>query len=269
MLSPASWLPRAKLLRLGERKRTDHDCGPGRTLTIENSPDGLRAWCFRCNDKGWEPPPQVSVAERLARLRSQAAWDEQYAQCVDLPGPMVRVWDEWPDRAKFWLIKAGLTRADLPGLGCYYHPPTDRVVLPVLSPSGSTVFWQARALDGRQPKYLAPGIGKKDAVPKYGKADMVTLTEDILSAYKVGLVAEGWALLGTSISNACLAEMVNRGQPVNLWLDPDAGGDRGRAKIAPAIRGTGLRVNIIYSKRDPKMMTRHEIRNLLGINHGI
>jgi DNA primase len=88
------------------------------------------------------------------------------------------------------------------------------------------VFWQARSLDKRQPKYLAPAIGKKDAVPKYGRASMVTLTEDILSAYKVGLVAEGWALLGTSISDACLAALVQRGQPVNLWLDPDAGGDR-------------------------------------------
>jgi DNA primase len=205
------------------------------------------------------------LAERLARLHKQAESDELYAQSTNLPEPAVRVWDEWPDKAKFWLIKAGLTRADLPGLGAYYHPPTERVVLPVLVPGRGAVFWQARSLDKRQPKYLAPGIGKKDAVPKYGRASMVTLTEDILSAYKVGLVAEGWALLGTSINHACLAALVERGQPVNLWLDPDDGGDRGRAKIAPAIRGMGLRVNIIHSKRDPKMMARHEIRGLLGM----
>lgn len=265
MLSPASWLPKARLLALGERKRTDHDCGPGRTLTIENSPVGLKAWCFRCNDKGWEPPAPVPLAERLARLHTQSVQDARFSQSVDLPEPMVKVWDQWPSAAKFWLIKAGLTRADLPRLGCYYHPPTERVVLPVLGPSGGIVFWQARSLDGRQPKYLAPSIGKGYAVPRYGVAAEVTLTEDILSAYKVGLVAEGWALLGTNISNACLAALVQRGRPVNLWLDPDAGGDKGRARIAPAIRSTGLLVNIIHSKRDPKMMSRQEIRSLLGI----
>lgn len=265
MLSPTSWLPRAKLLGLGEKLRTDHDCGPGKTLVIEHSLSGLNAWCFRCNDKGWAPLPPMALSERLARLRKQSESDEKYSKSVRLPEPAVRVWADWPDRAKFWLIKAGLTRADLPGLGAYYHPPTDRVVLPVLGPSGGIVFWQARSLDGRQPKYLSPGIGKHDAVPRWGHAASVTLTEDILSAYKVGLVAEGWSLLGTSMSKACLAALVNRGAPVNVWLDPDAGGDRGRAKLVPMIRGAGLSVNIIHSKRDPKMMSREEIRELLGV----
>ena len=69
MVAEASWLPKAKELRLGERRRTDHDCGPGRTLIVEHNEDGYRGHCFRCNDRDWRPPDPVPLAVRLERLR--------------------------------------------------------------------------------------------------------------------------------------------------------------------------------------------------------
>ena len=187
MLSPASWHPQAEGMRLGEKRRVNHDCGPGRTLTLRCDDKGTHAFCFRCNDNGWLPPEPVPLAVRLERLRIQNAADASMQASVSLPEPQVRVWAEWPAACRLWLLKAGLCSADLPRLGAYYHPPSDRVVLPVLARSGGVVFWQARAVDGRQPKYLAPDVGKEGVVPVYGHASEVTLTEDLLSAYKVGL----------------------------------------------------------------------------------
>lgn len=263
MLSPASWLPRAKQLALGERKRLDHDCGPGRTLTIRHDEKGLSAFCFRCNDNGRSPPEPVPLAVRLERMRKQAQADASVQGRVDLPEPRVYEWAKWPAQCRLWLLKAGLSSADAGRLGAYYHPPTDRVVLPVLSGSGGIAFWQARAVDGRQPKYLAPDIPKEGLIVPFGKAEVVTLTEDILSAYKVGTVGEGWSLMGTSINRACLAALIARGCKVNVWLDPDAAGRRASKKVLAALRAVGIEARDILSLKDPKLIHRQEIKELL------
>ena len=260
-LAAASWLPRALALKLHERRRVDHDCGPGRTLTIRSDEKGLHGWCFRCNDKGWEPPAPVPLAVRVARLQEARVADQKIERFVDLPWPRVS-WSDWPDAARLWLLKAGLSGADSGELGAYYHPPTERVVLPVLE-GGKAVFWQARSLTPHRPKYMAPMVDKKSIVPRYGQADAITLTEDILSAYKVGTVAEGWALMGTSINDGCLAAIIATGKPVNVWLDPDAAGIRAAKKVLAALRGAGVNARNIISQKDPKLMHRAQIKELL------
>ena len=264
MLSPASWKDKADGLPLGGRVRTDHDCGGGRTLTVRHDEKGLSAFCFRCNDSGWLTAAPESLSVRLERLGRQSVADAQMQACVALPAPQVRVWDEWPAACQLWLLKAGLCRADLPKLGAYYHPPTNRVVLPVLGPSGGLLFWQARAVDKRLPKYMAPMTDKAGVIPMYGIAQDVTLTEDLLSAYKVGLVAEGWSLLGTSISQHTLAELVKRNCRVNVWLDPDPPGRRAAKKVLAALRGAGLEARDIRSDVDPKLVHRQQIKELLA-----
>lgn len=262
-LSPESWLPKAKALALGERQRVDHDCGPGRTLTIRHDEQGLHAFCFRCNDNGWSPPAPVPLAVRLERLKKQAVADAKVQGQVALPEPRVYSYGQWPAQCRLWLLKAGLSSADVGVLRAYYHPPSDRVVLPVLGRAGGVLFWQARAVDGRQPKYLAPDVGKGCVVPQFGNAAEVTLTEDLLSAYKVGTVAEGWSLLGTSMSKTALSLLVSRGCKVNVWLDPDAAGQRAAKKVLAAIRATGLEARNIVSLKDPKLIHRQEIKELL------
>jgi hypothetical protein len=197
-------------------------------------------------------------------MQKQQQADDKVCQSVELPAPAVREWDKWPAPCRLWLLKAGLSRADLPKLGAYYHPPTNRVVLPVLDPLLGPLFWQARAVDGRQPKYLAPGVDKATVIPRYGKAQHVTLTEDMLSAYKVGKVAEGWAMLGTSISKHAISLLSARGCKVNIWLDPDKAGRRAATKVAATLRSVGVECDIIRSTVDPKLVHSSDIKELLA-----
>lgn len=264
MLSPGSWLPQSEGMGLGDKRRVDHDCGGGRTLTIRCDDTGKHAFCFRCNDRGWKPPAPEPLEVRLARLSKLHSAEAAMARMVALPTPAVQVWDEWPPACRLWLLKAGLSRADLPRLGAYYHPPSDRVVLPVLARSGGVLFWQARAVDKRQPKYMAPDVDKSGVIPMYGSSDVVTLTEDLLSAYKVGTVGEGWSLLGTSISRATLAALSSRNCKVNVWLDPDGPGQRAAKKVLAAVRSVGLEARNIVSDRDPKLVHRQQIKELLS-----
>jgi DNA primase len=76
---------------------------------------------------------------------------------------------------------------------------------------------------------------------------------------KIGLVAEGWAVLGTRVSDHMVSELMKRGGRVNVWLDPDPAGRKGAEKIGKQLRAYGLEVRDILSERDPKLHTRDQI----------
>lgn len=101
-------------------------------------------------------------------------------------------------------------------------------------------------------------------LPRFGSADAVTLTEDTLSAYKVGRVAEGWSLLGTRASARLLTELLARRPPVNVWLDPDGPGQRAAQKLIRQLRGLGLETRNIVSAKDPKLLTYEQIKEILA-----
>ncbi len=154
-------------------------------------------------------------------------------------------------------------KAEIGRLGIYYHAESDRVVLPVME-DGRVIWWQARAYQkGRTPKYLGPTPRPPRTLARWGAAPCATLTEDILSAMKIGEVAEGWAVMGTRISDHYIAMLMKRGAPVNVWLDPDAAGRRAAAKYVKQLRAYGLTVRDIVSTRDPKLHTRDEIKEYL------
>lgn len=257
-------LAAAKELKLGSRIRVDHDCGDGKTALLSRKANGISLHCFRCGVPGWLASEPEPIGVRLERLRLGNVADTVAQASATLPEPRITAYADWPGEARLWLLKAGLSSHDVGRLGAYYHPTTRRVVLPVSDPfTGHLQYWQARALDGRMPKYLGSPVGKHNCVPRWGSAGSITLTEDILSAYKVGLVAEGWCLLGTSLSRTCFDMLVTAGKPVNVWLDPDAPGRRAAHKITSALRGWGLEVNNIVSLKDPKLIHRSVIKEIL------
>jgi len=269
VLNRESWFPQAEGLDVGQKRRVKHDCGSDRIMLVSRDDTGYRAWCFRCNDGGSALPPQESLADKLARMARQREADSTILR-PELPEPRVYGLDEWPAPHKLWLYKAGLGRDKIGELGAYYHPPSNRVVLPVLE-GGEPVFWLARSVDGRQPKYLAPSADRTKIVPRFGRAEAVTLTEDILSAFKVGQVAEGWALMGTRVGNHLLSLLLRRRARVNVWLDNDLPplhpvnrGQIAAGKVCKQLRAAGLEVRNIISPRDPKLMHRAEIEELLA-----
>jgi len=80
---------------------------------------------------------------------------------------------------------------------------------------------------------------------------------------KVGMVGEGWAVLGTSVSDAMVAALLKRGTPVNVALDPDPAGRKGAAKICKQLRAYGLNVRDVVMPRDPKLMPLDYLRRVL------
>lgn len=265
MLPTDEWLAQAEELPMGRRSRVDHICGGGRTLTIEHKPDGYSAWCYRCSDKGWQPHPQPSLAERIARLRAVEA-AENAAKAQQAP-PVPTSYDprDWPLLARVWLYQAGFNNDTIMQHGFYYAAGLDRVVLPVIH-EGRVVYWQARGFDPKRPKYLNPDCDKP--VARFGDTGPFVLTEDILSAARVGLAgARGRAILGTSLPDWQSREIVHEaaGRAIILWLDGDAAGRKGRGRIGASLRLLGGDVRLIRTPLDPKLYSTHQLEEFIAL----
>ncbi|QYD70860.1 toprim domain-containing protein [Paraburkholderia edwinii] len=168
-----------------------------------------------------------------------------------------------------WLLKASCGAPEIAQLGAYWHAPSARVVLPVAD-DGELVYWQARdpswTRKSERPKYVNPEVNKERLVARYGSGDEIVLTEDILSAYRVGQEGEGWSLLGTNLTNGVLARLIDERKPVAVWLDPDAAGRKASRDITQRLSACGIPNRVIRSLRDPKLLSRRQVRIELGLN---
>ena len=263
------WLEVAKALPLGQKKRVHHECGEDRPLVIGHDEIGYSAYCHRCGPIGNQKHGYMNLAEiqRLNDLNKNAK--EQ--QSNELPRDFTL---HIPRGKSSWLLKAGITAHRAAALGIGWSPRLNRIVLPLYGKDGTLLYWQARAVDkGQSPKYINPSV-PKDAllytVSPDNAADTgeeVVVTEDILSAIRVGKHCPAVSILGTKTSDH-QASAICRYVRVTYWLDPD---DAGRRGAIAGIRKLGLvtTARTVESPVDPKNLSDREIREYLGLepNH--
>jgi hypothetical protein len=262
VLESVEWLQHAQLLHEGGSRKIPHDCGEGDCLHINHKQDGWSAYCHRCGYKRFIPRPAESVSEKLGRLRRIQAAEASVARNPSAPMPAEYEPHLWPLAARVWLYKAGLSNVEIQALGFYWNPRMQRVVMPVRNEAGEVIYWQARTLDRTNPKkYLNPHVDKSRLVARYGSGPAVVLTEDLLSAYRISRAGfEGWCLLGTKLNDHIAAELLRDGRPVVVWLDPDGAGQKGASQIIKRLRAYGVSVRNVVSDKDPKLLSREEIK---------
>ena len=248
-------------LCVGQRTRREHSCGDGRTLIVSRDGKGISAYCFRCHEKGWIPDER-SLAERIQALSQAREQDQVAADSIELPGPGKMDTQDWPDEPLLWLFKAGFSRDEIKALGWYWNPRMQRVILPVRDSSSKVLYWQGRGFDSSRPKAINPTVNREGLVAQYGTGTAwVALTEDILSAAKVGGVegATAWALLGTVLSYSTALSLAELGRPVLLMLDDDPAGRRGAAEASKILSLLGVWHKQVYCGKDPKLVPRSVI----------
>jgi len=266
MLDPRSWQHYCPKVPEGKKSYFDHDCGGGRTLIVSNDDAGYSAYCFRCVDSGFMKHPELSLPEKLARLSRLAEADAAVKANsfeVVLPSGLNMNASSWPRYAALWLYKVGLGSVEIQRLGIGYSEEMDRVVIPVYS-NGKLVYWQARGFTSGRPKYINPDVDKSKVLPMYGAGDFVVLTEDLLSAIKVGNVAQTLCLMGTSLQDHHLAHLLLLRKPVAVWLDADKAGLNAKAKLMRRLTAVGLHCVYIVTERDPKLLFEEEITHELN-----
>lgn len=257
-VSPQEFKSVGESLATGQRKRIEHLCGDGRTLIVSRDQKGISAYCFRCHAKGWIPTER-SLAERIAALSEHEDWDTVAQQSLELPGPGKLDPQEWPDVARLWLYKAGFSNDEIRRHGWYWNSRMHRVILPIKA-DGKPIYWQGRGFDIHRPKAINPTVNREGLVAKYGQGTWIALTEDILSAAKVGGVGEAWALLGTVLSYSTALALAEAGRPVLLMLDDDPAGRHGAAEASKTLNLLGVWNKQVYFGKDPKLIPRSTIK---------
>lgn len=263
MLTLSSFAAYTENLPLGRSVRVNHDCGEGRTLKVEHKEEGFAAYCWRCSDHGWKPHPRMSLSEKIAKLRRVQEVELKATADLTPPQPIELDPQQWPATPRVWLYKAGISNDDIIALGFYWNERLNRVVMPIYE-GGRLVYWQARGFDSGRAKYINPIVSRESLFAKFGTGPTLVLTEDVLSAYKVGRVTAGWAMLGTSLSDGMVMALAADGRPVATMLDPDAGGDKGRRAATRQLPIMGISVTHLYPVRDPKFLSTQEIQSCLS-----
>lgn len=152
--------------------------------------------------------------------------------------------------------------------GIGYSARTNRVIIPIYD-NDELVAFLSRATDNTQPKYIVRYKHGTSAIfqtkPVQGPFDAV-ITEDCLSAIRVGRYNQAVSILGTSSAadkTMSLLKSVPKLQSAAVWLDGDKAGRKGRDKVATQLSLMGVEVTKITTPKDPKLYTNAEIKEIL------
>ena len=277
------WLQRAKQLDFGRHTKIQC-CATDNSLRIEHNAQGYRGFCFRCKQTKFEPHGVLSLSELSKRREAVNAILE--SKSLYLPQDLS---SQMPNYAAAWLLRAGIPLALAEKYGIGFSAKLDRVVLPVYRDKELIAYTMRSTTD--KPKYIerqqdetaifysrAETILEPEQVGDYG-LDLV-VTEDILSAIRVGRIVPAAALLGTSVSSGkvhsllndpslrskeCLVEVNQNHVPrIGIWLDADKAGRTAARRLESRLELQGCSVLRIRTDKDPKRYSNREIKEILN-----
>lgn len=270
MIPLDEWLPQAQRALVGGRRssRGNHSCGDPGSLQMSKDGGEYRVYCHRCGESGSYRERELPEV-KFERLQGQLRAERELRATSELPEVTSRDMAEWPKADKLWFYKMGVGQSRADELGLYWNEKMRRVVLPIYK-EGRAVHWMARS-QVVVPKWTGPMVPKRGLYAGYGRSDdFIVVTEDPLSAYKVGIVGEAWSLLGTKLHSKHAIALMKRGLPVVVWLDDDRGrangsnpGQEAAKKIRTELEAYGLTVHNMKSDMDPKYYSQYQLKEML------
>lgn len=169
-----------------------------------------------------------------------------------------------------WMLKAGWNDVMIEHYGVGWSAAMGRVVIPIYDEDDDLCGVQSRAVyNDQKPKYLNKTGWGYSSVMFWSDAELMfeeevapvwcVLTEDIMSAGRVGRIQPAVASLGTSLTPQAAAAILEQHQKIMIWYDNDDAGIRGANKARRALELQGGDVLIIRTEFDPKKYSNEEI----------
>ena len=251
-INPADYLETLRAMVTGQSWKIQHKgCSESKALSVKMDVEGYLFHCFKCGASAFLPHEDSTFRDRKRREAEKAAYQaERMKNDFNLPADFTT---DIPAEGLAWLGKGGWGSDMIFKHGAGWSARLGRVVFKV-EPFG----YIARAVYPDQtPKYLSktPGAAWWCSEPI---TDRVCLTEDILSAGKVGQLYPAMAMLGTDSLNLDIASKCKQ---LLIWTDNDAGGEKARRFVRGKLQWLPrLQILDIKAGRDPKYYTADEIR---------
>jgi 5S rRNA maturation endonuclease (ribonuclease M5) len=254
----------------GVQERVSHiGCPAGtdtkRRLYILTTEEGnILAHCHHCGLSGYSGVGRMSAASVRKKLSPQ---ETDQVVVGDLGWPEDTNWApwEWPAKAVAWLYKYHFTDNMIQTADIGYSPSQERVIVSAQARNGRLDAYQARALDGREPKYLTTRRAdvQHPVAWHWIDNDIVVVCEDILSATRVSHAGfDSVALLGTFLDDHTKKELLAY-PTVLIFMDPDKAGKDAARKIKQSLDLVHSNVHIISSEVQPKELSNEKLKTLL------
>ena len=256
VMQRAQWEAIARRLPLNSSVR-ERCCRDDRSAIISSNVKGWSYYCFRCGASSFIPRQEgISVSEFCLSRK------EVSKQVCALPLDFTK---EIPEEGLTWLRRAGIDEELREIYNIGFSQKEHRVILQTTDGMGRLTYIQKRAVyEGQSPKYVNISAVKKPIFKsKQATTSEVIITEDILSAIKVGQVFSAISILGTKPVSTLLPE-VSKHSSVFVWLDPDDAGISGSRKIATYCSMLDIPVHIVRSSKDPKYYSKEEIKQFIN-----
>ena len=263
--------PEAKGLGEGVTIKVPHlGCDAGyssaKKLYITGTEEGVIAHCWRCGAGGGK-----SFRERnhIRTRKNNVLNTDTISLPPDLEIEPVRC----HPLMNVWLGQAGITRAEREQHSIGWSEEQSRAILPIFM-HGKLVAYQERRLlpHDNGPQYLTTRLRSVkhplfQTGPTYHGGTMV-IVEDILSAIKVGRVANATALLGVFLPDES-TQYILRLKPGNVKVMLDNDNPQVRVQQRRILRRLGAFAptsRVFVDGRDPKLMSESELREVLGLD---
>ena len=257
--------PELNNLREDEQVNINHyNCPAGRDtkkrLYVRKRDGGLIGFCHHCQSKGGKGGQKNHIRGRQATM-----------QHFDLKLPPDFTTQHMHVAGNAWLGKYGITALERQLYNIGWSEQCSRVILPVYAGTKLVAYQQRRVLPhDTLPKYLTDK--SRDVRhpmflgTKLVSGDTVVLTEDILSAIKVGRQFASAALLGVTLSDDNLFELLRLGfkRFVILLDDDNFEVKRNQRKLLRRIENFAGVWKVTGHTTDPKEWTDQQIRERLA-----
>ncbi len=250
-INPMDYRETLKHLVTGQSIKVAHlNCSDSKAMSVTMDVEGYLFHCFKCQGSAFLAHEQSTFRDRKKREAEKAAYQRERQRAgFNLPADFGQNIDS---AGLAWLGTGGWTSDLIVKHGVGWSSFLSRVVFKV-EPLG----YVARAVHSDQvPKYLSktPKLSWWASEPLI---DRVCLTEDILSAGRVGQVYPAMAMLGTDQINLGI---ITKAKQVLIWTDNDKAGEKARRNIHAILDWIpDVQCLDIHSTRDPKRYTTEEI----------
>jgi len=175
---------------------------------------------------------------------------------ITLPKDFNRRMGEWPKECYEFLNKVELDEDAINDLNIGYSPTKRRLIFSLWNKYGLSVLLTRRIFeDDKAPKWVTY---KNKNNPDYSfilgrNTEVISITEDVISAYKLSSYTCSYPLLTNNITPSKLVYISNNFLRAIVWLDNDNIKVRKNSfKIASKLELLGVKVKIIQDQIDPK-----------------
>jgi len=222
-------------------------------------------WCFGCH---YYRPPTL----RLRLVGGEPIIDPK-TKSLHFPEDYTKYLGH---KAVSWLGKYSMTHSELIKHRLGWSDSKQMLVMPVFGEDNNLLMWQGRNFGETPFERVGPYSYRPKKWPKYVtfgepsdilhiinpniNIDTIILTEDLISAIKVGRVYPAMPLWGSHIPMKGLLRLKERFKHVGIWLDPD----KRLEAVKTALRASQItNAFVVPSDKDPKEYNAVEIKDIV------